>query len=50
MEIFIIKKDSNKIVYRKSIKSNAKFFFGYELFPYFGGNRKAPHDISISFS
>ena len=50
MEIFIIKKDSNKIVYRKSIKSNAKCFFGYELFPYFGGNRKAPHDISISFS
>ena len=24
-------------------------FWGYHLYPYFGGNRKAPHDINIHF-
>ena len=47
--IFTLKKDSDKKVYKKLIKSRAKCFFSYELFPYFGGNKKAPHDISISF-
>ena len=48
--IFTLKKDSDKKVYKKLIKSRAKCFFSYELFPYFGGNKKAPHDISISFN
>ena len=30
-----------------TIDSESKFPFGYRLWPYFGGNRKAPHDMVI---
>jgi len=33
-----------KIVYHKPIPC-----WGYQLYPYFGGNKKAPHDIKILF-
>jgi hypothetical protein len=47
---FIIKKESNGETYETTVKHGKTCFWGYELFPYFGGNRKAPHDITIAFN
>lgn len=46
--IFSLKKEFSEKSYKKSIKHKSKCFFGYELSPYFGGNRKAPHDIFLT--
>jgi hypothetical protein len=39
----------NELLSIKSIDLKPRFI-GYELFPYFGGNIKAPHDIIIDIS
>jgi hypothetical protein len=41
--------DDNKIKGRKVIQHNNLPFWGYHLYPYFGGNKKAPHDINLHF-
>ena len=43
---FRIEGDSN-ISFTKNEKSKSYFPFQYFLFPYFGGNKTAPHDMSI---
>ena len=35
---------------RYGIKMENHTNFGYKLYPYFGGNKKAPHDIMIEFT
>ena len=34
----------------KKVKNNKPFSIGYKLWPYFGGNNPAPHDIKISLT
>ena len=45
--VFIIKGD--KLV-KKVISKSIKFKYGYKLWPYFGGNESAPHDIIIEMT
>lgn len=40
---------NNRIIGEKEIEHNGLTFWGYHLYPYFGGNKKAPHDINIHF-
>jgi hypothetical protein len=47
--IFNIYSDSTKKNYIKKLKCGKGKFWGYYLFPYFGGNQVAPHDIEINF-
>jgi hypothetical protein len=47
--IFSVKTMDNELLSIKSIDLKPRFI-GYELFPYFGGNIKAPHDIIIDIS
>lgn len=39
-----------QVVGNKEIPHKDLPFWGYQLYPYFGGNRKAPHDIKIHFT
>lgn len=39
--------DKNEMVGQKFISHNKLPFWGYTLYPYFGGNRTAPHNITI---
>lgn len=47
--IFSVKKTNieSNIEYSLKIKHGRKCFWGYFLNPYFGGNKKAPHDMTI---
>ena len=38
----------SEMVFTKNDKKNSWFPFKYFLFPYFGGNRVAPHDMAIT--
>jgi|TARA_R110000868_G_scaffold255072_1_gene511621 hypothetical protein len=40
---------NDQVVGRKEIQHRGIPSWGYKLYPYFGGNRKAPHDINIYF-
>lgn len=40
---------SEQIIGQKSIQHGDLPLYGYQLYPYFGGNRKAPHDVNIHF-
>lgn len=42
-----IHNDKNVMIGHKSIPHNKLPFWGYKLYPYFGGNRTAPHNITI---
>jgi len=44
--IFEVEDESAKLN-SVSIENHKKFRWGYNLWPYFGGNKKAPHDIVI---
>lgn len=46
--LFTIINLENNSVYQKTIKKLPTPLPGYQLWPYFGGNCKAPHDIKIS--
>lgn len=39
--------DGKRIITAKDIKEKDWFLFHYLLFPYFGGNQPAPHDMKI---
>ena len=41
--------DGNHIGSKNIMHRNLPFW-GYQLYPYFGGNKKAPHDIGIQFT
>lgn len=41
--------DGSRIVGSKEIRHRGIPCWGYHLYPYFGGNRKAPHNINIYF-
>jgi len=42
--------DSNGNVFRDNVSKNNISGVGYSLWPYFGGDEKAPHDIEISLT
>lgn len=49
--IFTVTTTNRKNIYKKTIKcGNECNDFGYHLFPYFGGNQKAPHNMLILLS
>jgi|LauGreDrversion4_2_1035121.scaffolds.fasta_scaffold261000_2 hypothetical protein len=39
--------DEDNLLISSSIGTDQKFYWGYNLWPYFGGNQKAPHDMFI---
>jgi hypothetical protein len=41
--------NEGQVLGNKEITHKGLPFWGYNLYPYFGGNRKAPHDINIFF-
>jgi hypothetical protein len=45
---FLVEDETLENIYTKKIKHGKCKFWGYLLFPYFGGNKKAPHDIMIT--
>jgi hypothetical protein len=47
--IFNVFSESKRKKFKKTLKCGKGRFWGYYLFPYFGGNQVAPHDIEINF-
>tara|TARA_R110000751_G_scaffold298951_2_gene409205 strand:- start:522 stop:1031 length:510 start_codon:yes stop_codon:yes gene_type:complete len=47
---FVVYNNKNEIVGSKFIPHNKLPLWGYKLYPYFGGNNPAPHDITIKMS
>lgn len=42
--------NQGQVAGQRSIIHKGLPWYGYQLYPYFGGNKKAPHDINIHFT